>query len=124
VAEQAKIATHKLSLQQKTILVCVLRGLKFMRERAAANKDRAWELLWGVPIRWLRPRDDYYSAADRAAFSRSLRRLEQRGLIHRTNDISVDPKRTTRIKLTDTGEKLAETLAKDWPQRQTKAING
>ena len=66
-----------------------------------------------------------WSRADAAAFSRSVRRLEQRGLLFRDNEArgvpalggmrrttlaEPPPLRTTHLKLTDAGRALAQRL--------------
>jgi hypothetical protein len=82
-----------------------------------------------VPVRWLRGSRQGWSSAESASFSRSLRRLEGRGLIIRTNQstgIRADASlgggrvrtcldepydnRTDHIILTDLGRQVAETV--------------
>ncbi len=82
----------------------------------------------GVPIRWLRGYGHDRRRSDSAAFSRALNRLEQRGLIVRTNTVTGLPpghpragyvrqaaeephKRTNAIILTDAGREEAEYLS-------------
>ncbi len=121
-----------LSSLQRGILVCVLEWTAEYERRIAAiadNDRRAYvqrEYEW-TGVRWdTHPLGDAsYSAADRVTLSKSLRRLEERSLIIRCNDISgandgspgirmradqPPPKRTLSVKLTDAGRLCAERL--------------
>jgi DNA-binding MarR family transcriptional regulator len=63
--------------------------------------------VWGVPWRSTRSA----TPAVRAAVSRALKRLEQRGLVVRSNQVSGGPW-TTHVKLTEIGRTVAETVNK------------
>ena len=70
-------AVRKLRGPQRRILAALLRYHEAMTYAA-----------WGVPLKWLRGSKQNWTAADSAAFSSSLRRLEQRDLVVRTNTIT------------------------------------
>ena len=42
----------------------------------------------------------------------TLRRLEQRGLVERKNEVTNTPRRTTNVRLTDRGREVAKRLTK------------
>jgi hypothetical protein len=65
---------------------------------------------WGV--RWKPGADDpHWTAAKRAACSRSVKRLERRGLVRRRNWRNPQGRRTTHIALSPEGEAVAHRLA-------------
>ena len=72
---------------------------------------------WGVRLKHLRNcifiGDWPLSGSERASFSRSLKRLEQRGFIVRANDIT-GKAQTTVIRLTRLGLETAEALARQY----------
>jgi DNA-binding MarR family transcriptional regulator len=70
---------------QKEILLCLL------------SHCRSWQPSWGIRVKRIR-HDGPKSGADRAAFSRALRRLEQRGFIVRTNVANGMPHEDPRVK--------------------------
>ena len=111
-------AGRKLSVPQRRILAALLR---FHKDGSCTS--------CGVPLKWLRGRKQHWNASESAAFSRSLRRLEQRGLVVRTNTvtgITSGPRagcirqaadephtgRTNYVILTEAGRLAAETVNK------------
>jgi hypothetical protein len=76
------------------------------------ERVREWNLFWGVRIGRL---EAGTSRSESASTSRSLKRLEDRGLVIRHN-INADPEdgrvqhRTTSVTFTEAGRKLAELL--------------
>lgn len=91
-------AAARLSQQEKAILAAML-GLK---------RAGYCEPYWGVRLRWLRRAPTRSQAA---SLSRSLRRLEARGLVQRRNQSSASPRRSTHVAFSAAGEAVAETLA-------------
>jgi DNA-binding HxlR family transcriptional regulator len=85
-------------------------------------RDRGVSLAWQPFGAYGEGRADGLTRSESASMSRTLRRLEARGLVHRYNTISGDPpavakRRTTDITLTPAGRKLAEKLAdENWPE--------
>jgi hypothetical protein len=117
------VDVRKLSRLQRSILRRLLRWWTWIQSdegRARRYKH------FGVPLLKLRPYLLYWSPADRAAFSRALRRLEARGLILRVNGTSGCPdvggrmrtspdqshSRTDHILLTEACLRWAETVNK------------
>jgi hypothetical protein len=109
-----------LSYLQKDILVWLWRTTRHTEEHGN-DFSRSEARIWGV--RWSPGKgQSVWEPSDRVCFSRALRRLEQRGLALRKNDISggQNPNgrphakpRTTRALLTDTGREVAERLTKE-----------
>jgi uncharacterized protein YfaT (DUF1175 family) len=96
----------RLSAQQQHILRCVYAYEE--RVRAAGTDDQqAWLAAWGMPLRQRHGPD--WTRADSAILSRSLARLEERGLIIRRNAVS-ERNRTTHILLTEAGREVAKRL--------------
>jgi hypothetical protein len=87
-------SSRKLSVLQKEILRCLWSNYQYIQ---AHGNDWAVKFLHqGIQVKEFRgpaPK----SGADRAAFSRALRRLEQRGLIVRTNTTSGMPEEDPRV---------------------------
>ncbi len=109
-------AVKKLSRVQKRMLLDLLtctRQVELHGGETARNELRFWGVRWSVLRRNLEK-----SPAVCAAHSRALRRLERRGLVVRSNDNSGVPctgkragqTRTTRVRLTDLGRGVAESL--------------
>jgi hypothetical protein len=117
-------AEAKLSRLQRDILRVLLAHLG--AERAKSDRHRREAEAFGIPVKAIRrPRP---SGADRAAYSRSLLRLERRGLVIRSNSstglpaghprarlirTSADepaPRKTDHVILTPAGEGLAKRL--------------
>lgn len=92
---KVSLGIRKLSADMRQILVHI--GLKCIRE----NDDR---------VEW---KPDLSCNTDRAAVSRSLRRLEERGLIERFN-MNGDGKRTTHVELTDAGMEAAGPFVREF----------
>src|SRR5262245_54062696 len=75
-----------LSDVQKDVLRSVLHYIRHVEEHGSEwAKARIGDHALRVPLHWLRGYGYNRTPSDSAAFSRSLRRLEQRGLIVRTN---------------------------------------
>jgi hypothetical protein len=74
----------KLSALQRSILANLLRYTAHVEQQGS---EHACKLLTvtGVSLRWLRGRGNDRTRADSAAFSHALLRLEQRGLVIRSN---------------------------------------
>jgi hypothetical protein len=114
-APPARRPDAKLSGWQRQVLIDIAGDYE-----ARSGRERGW----GVPIgRWP---DGLGTAAQRAAYSRGLRRLEGRGLILRQNIVAGCPatskmrnsgreshNRTTHIQLTGLGVEVAKRLTKD-----------
>ena len=117
-------AGGKLSGDQRRILTELL---SYYRRREEAGGNGAAQVrIWGVPLKWLQGTKQYCTAADSAAFSRSIRRLEARGLVLRNNSQSgvlsgpsrgrtrrsIDEPiaRADHLLLTDMGRQVAETV--------------
>lgn len=127
---EVKAASQKLSRQQKWILLIQLDQLKIYQLAAQEPQKPIWfeqASIWGFS--WtpgnsreifakLFAQDSEWTASKRASWSKSLARLEERGLIIRNNyhyepRLSLDtapPKRTTAIKLTSLGYRVAKRL--------------
>jgi hypothetical protein len=120
----AREASGKLSGGQRRILADLL---VYYRNREEAGGNSAAQVrIWGVPLKWLRGTKRDRTAADSAAFSRSIRRLEARGLMLRNNSAngvlsgpsrcrarrSIDEPiaRADHLLLTDMGRQVAETV--------------
>lgn len=119
-------AAQKLSSQQKSILMIWEFWMQLEQELEDDDFDNSDIYRWGLwwwPSKFYeksgeKPKD--WTASDRADFSRSLKRLENRGLIIRNNHknaprASIEtppPKRTTYVKLTELGRKVATWLMK------------
>lgn len=109
-----------LSKLQREILRCLLANYRHVEEH---GNDYCRLDLQRVGIRLLQFRPQYTSPSERAAFSRSLKRMEERGLILRTNHMSGVPGcgrirtrreerhgRTDHVAFTAEGRELAERL--------------
>jgi len=113
VTDDQDIAQHmkKLSALQRETLRYVLAQAE-AAERAGgleAGIARNFGATWH-PSRGL----DDWSATDRAVFSRTLRRLEHRGLVVRHNHVGgPDSRRTTNVLLTPIGRLVAKRLTSD-----------
>jgi Winged helix DNA-binding domain len=94
---------RKLSELQQAILKYVLNG----------NPECDWRTHYGR-IGWGSRAfgGESGTRSEDAALSRALRRLVQRGLIVRGNDVSGKSNRTTFVELTDAGRVEAERLTK------------
>jgi hypothetical protein len=106
------IAEARLSGLQKTILSIVWAETSSLETdlEASGRHDllaqvRYWDVDWH-PSQWL----DIWTPADRAVFSRALRRLEQCGLVERKNAWTVESIRTTHVRLTERGCEVAKRL--------------
>jgi hypothetical protein len=95
----------RLSFDQKDLLR-VLLGHYQHTEAHGSSLDRDLLGHWGIRLTCLRPRG--LSRSRYASITRTLARLEKRGLIIRTKDVS-EGHRTTCIKLTDLGRQVART---------------
>ncbi|MEH2111683.1 hypothetical protein [Nostoc sp.] len=143
---EAKTAAKKLSPQQKLILLVELDQLKVWYSAAKESHKPEWfqqASIWGFP--WepgnnreiLTPffkffgQGSEWSASKRASWSKSLAKLEYRGLIIRNNyncqpRLSTDtppPKRTTAIKFTYLGyivANLVDTQGSVFPAKQLR----
>ena len=109
-------ATRKMSNNQALMFGAILKGHEAMAEIGAS-------LTWGVPVRLT----SSGSASERASASRSLRRLEARGLVLRENHVrhppglngtrksALDPhNRTTYVKVTELGLTCWGRLKSEW----------
>lgn len=101
-----------LSWLQRRILVKVWEWTRFI-EAHCGDHQRTLAHIWGVPWNSRSRREDEWTATDRAVHSRALARLERRGLLIRANDIT-QGKRTTRVRLTETGYLAAQRLTLVW----------
>ena len=105
----------RLSWLQQDILrfVCLETAWLEKAFRAQGKHDhlaqlQAWGLEWHPHQWWHRHEVPWiWTPTDRAVFSRALRRLEQRGLIERKNARTGMPGRTTHVRLTEQGRKIA-----------------
>jgi hypothetical protein len=110
--EAAGIAEARLSWLQKAILAAVWAGTSSLEtdlEVRGQHDLLARVQYWGVewyPRQWL----ERWTPADRAVFSRALRRLEQRGLVERKNARTVESTCTTHVRLTERGREVAKRL--------------
>jgi hypothetical protein len=120
----AREASGKLSRDQRCILEDLL--AYYRNHEDAGDGNTAQVRIWGVPLKWLRGSNQYHTAADSAAFSRSVRRLEARGLVLRNNarngvlsgpsrrrarrSIDEPISRADHLLLTDMGRQVAETV--------------
>ena len=119
--------TSKLSDLQRSLLANLLAWERWART-LPDGLGRLLALRDGAPVTWLRGRPQRgihtHSRANSAVFSRALLRLEQRGLLVRTNVRSGMPDsgkvrrssglphgRTDHVFLTDEGHRVAEALA-------------
>ena len=106
--KRVKSGSARLSQLQKKILLKLLEATKGHR-----NNPVPW-----TPAAWFGEQSD----SDRAATSRALKRLEERGLVVRTSlEHKRLPKRTALIELTDLGYRLAKTVNKEDANR-TRSI--
>jgi hypothetical protein len=108
------IPEARLSQLQKVILGIVWdETVRLETDLTARGQHRllARVQYWGVEWHPGRYMDDW-TPADRAVFSRSLRRLEQRGLVERKNERTGESTRTTNVRLTDRGREVAKRLTK------------
>ena len=110
--DAAFIPEARLSQLQKTILELVWAetyrletALEARGQRGLLARVQDWGVDW-APTRWADP----WTPADRAVISRALRRLEQRGLVERKNEVTNTPRRTTNVRLTDRGREVAKRL--------------
>ena len=111
-------STTGLSSFQRNILLSILRSFGRCQE-AFARGEYCWEYIGGplddLWIRWS-PGKRYghlgytISRSECATFSRSLKRLEHRGLVERGSYVS-DANRTTMVRLTESGRAIAEAEA-------------
>jgi hypothetical protein len=109
--------SRKLSALQKDILCCLWFHYEDLLERGLTR----W-LRLGIRVKDIRD-DEPKTAADRAAFSRSLRRLEQRGLIVRMNISSGMPEDDPRVAEIRVNERRSIRLRVDDPMvRRTDHI--
>jgi hypothetical protein len=120
-------AAAKLSEDQRRILADLL--AYYRRYEKPDGNGAKLVRIWGVPLKWLRGTKQYRTAADSAAFSRSIRRLEARGLVLRNNSntgvlsgpsqrrarrsIEEPIARADHLLLTDMGRQVAETVKKN-----------
>lgn len=95
--------TDNLSAEQKSVLLWLL---DYCNRIESSGNDHAKQdiALWGVP--W---RTNGLTRSEHASLSRTLRRLETRGLVIRKNDVS-DGRRTTGVVLTANGRQIAEAV--------------
>ncbi|MDZ8227132.1 hypothetical protein [Nostoc sp. ChiVER01] len=130
---EAKTAAKKLSPQQKFILLVLLDEVKIWYSAAKESHRPEWfrqASIWGFPWKPGNNREilipffkffgqgSEWSSSKRASWSKSLAKLEYRGLIIRNNyncepRLSTDtppPKRTTAIKLTYLGYRIANLV--------------
>jgi len=103
--------TRGLSTKQEAILRWLLQCYRNIEERGS---DRARTLLavWGVPWcpgRQARRSGREWTMSDSATTSRTVTRLEQRGLIARKHQVTGGT-RVTHIRLTEAGRAEAERL--------------
>jgi len=106
----SKDAVSKLSRQQKRLLITSLAYWEYIE--ANGNDLAKLELeFWGIPWHPAK-RQDNWTRADSVIISRSLRRLEHRGLVERKNNISGSRLRTTMVKFTPLGLEVAKQLTK------------
>jgi hypothetical protein len=114
----------KLSGGQRRILADLL--VYYRNREEAGGNSVAQVRIWGVPLKWLRGTKRDRTAADSAAFSRSIRRLEARGLVLRNNSrngVASGPSqgrarrsleeliaRADHLLLTEMGRLVAETV--------------
>jgi DNA-binding MarR family transcriptional regulator len=100
-------AMSKLSRLQREILKWLLNETEYTEANGndyARNELCHWGVKWN-PGRWHYD----WTRSDSASWSRTLQRLEIRGLILRTNQCSRG-KRATHIKLTEVGREVAKRL--------------
>jgi hypothetical protein len=108
------IPESRLSQFQKAILGIVWDETVRLETELTARGEHgllARVQFWGVewyPSRWLDP----WTPAGSAVVSRTLRRLEQRGLVERKNERSGQSTRTTNVRLTDRGREVTKRLTK------------
>lgn len=97
IKAKVKEAASKLSKQQRTVLLKVHEETK-----QGQNKPVLWK-----PAQWFGEQTD----SERAALSRALKKLEERGLIVRKSSKQKGvPKRTAYVELTDTGHRAVKML--------------
>lgn len=107
-----KVKQTKLSKQQRAILTCTFAHVQESYER---HREQGFEdpLL---PVSLTKVKESYYSPSEyhksspSASFSRSIRRLEQRGLLIKYNLGYVKKLRHDGISLTEEGYKIANIL--------------
>jgi DNA-binding MarR family transcriptional regulator len=121
-----KAAVRKLSSRQMWLLALLLDLTETLSKESGHKFYRVWGLPWH-PGKWHRWTLEWghreWTLSDRAAFSRTLRRLEKRGLVIRDNHIeafrsgrrhaSIEeaaPMRTTIVRLTTLGRMVAKQL--------------
>lgn len=121
-------AMKKLSVDQVETIIWLYNATKWYLESGNLTEFGKISInLWGVPWRPAKENREYgygFTRGDSAVWSRSLKRLEDRGLLLRINDISGSPdgpavrqskedpppRRTTRVKITPLGLEVAEIL--------------
>ncbi len=103
-------AGKRLSVHQRAILI----HLWEETQRCEGHSDRArriarqgWGVRWKPSQVWTKTE---LTPSHRAAMSRSLRRMEERGLLHRLNDWT-GRRRTTCVRLTPEGRRVARQLS-------------
>jgi hypothetical protein len=105
-----------LSISQKEILLYVWRETSRREKVFKARGDhnllarlQYWGIEWypSLVFQW---GYEPWSPTDRAVCSRSLRRLEQRGLVERKNERTGASRRTTNVRLTGRGRKIAKQI--------------
>ena len=101
-------AGNGLSWAQRDILVYLWEETQ--RYEAHGDRGRDQARGWGIPWRPSRIYRDL-TRSDRAAISRSIRRMEERGLLYRLNDWS-GKRRTTHVRLTPAGRHIGKRLSK------------
>lgn len=119
-------AMCKMSWSQRSILCWILEVTEWREQNGNDHNKRRLEF-WGV--HWQPSRGQQrWTRSDSAAVSRSLRRLEARGLVIRDNAISgspsadgsrksldeLPPKRACNVKLTELGRVVAKTVNKKY----------
>ena len=93
---------RRLSPLQRFILAEVYEAT--LHEQKSGKYSDCWGARWTLSKSIKNP-----TRAQSAAASRALRRLDQRGLVIRRNDVS-EGNRTTCVKLTDEGLSIAKRL--------------
>ncbi len=126
---EVKAAAYKLSRQQELILLSQEECMRLVEEleEESSQRSRQFHEHWGfgwAPGKAKRywASGEQWTPSKRASLSKSLTRLENRGLIIRNNyknepRLSLEspvPKRTTTIKLTDLGRRVAKLLHKQY----------
>ncbi|MFQ5823269.1 MAG: hypothetical protein ACE5JB_04365 [bacterium] len=99
-----------LSIQQWEILLDIFEITIFAEEHGH-DLIKIYAPCWGICWQPSKRNRGDWSFSKSASMSRSLRRLESRGLIERKNDISCG-RRTTYVKLTDIGRMVVTYVYK------------